>query len=81
MPKKTKNICGPRIKIARSRKNMRQIDVSVALEDYEIVFNQTVIGKIERGERNVFDYELKAFSEILEVPVDWLLKGGNLKVS
>jgi hypothetical protein len=59
---------------------MKQIDVSVALEDYKIVLNQTAIGKIERGERNIFNFELPAFSEILEVSVEWLLKGGDLKI-
>lgn len=80
MSKKLKNICGERIRIARLRKKMKQIDVTVALEDYKIVLNQTAIGKIERGERNIFDFELLAFSEILEVSVEWLLKGGDLKI-
>jgi len=29
---------------------------------------------------NIFDFELLAFSEILEVSVEWLLKGGDLKI-
>ncbi len=77
---KLKNICGERLRIARQRKKMKQIDVVVALEDYHITLNQTAIGKIERGERGILDYELFAFSEILEVSVDWLFKGGNLKI-
>ncbi len=75
-----KNICGDRIKIARIRKEMKQIDLSVALEDFKISLNQSAIGKMERGERNIYDYELKALAEILEISLDWLLYGGNLKV-
>ena len=32
MSKKSKNICGERIRIARLRKKMKQIDMSVALK-------------------------------------------------
>lgn len=74
------NISGNRIKIARSRKKMKQIDLAIALEDYKIHLNQTAIGKMERGERSIYDYEILALSEILEVSTDWLLKGGDLKV-
>ena len=62
MPKQTKNICGPRIKIARTRKNMRQIDVSVALEEYEIMFNQTVVGSsITKVSLQLFHLYRKSF--------------------
>jgi len=70
MSKKPKNICGERLRIARLRKKMQQIDVTVTLEDYDITLNQTAIGKIERGERNIFDFELLAFLKFLEVAVE-----------
>lgn len=76
----SKNICGDRIKIARLRKKMLQIDVTVALEEHDIMLNQTAIGKMERGVRNVYDYELLALSEILDVSLEWLIKGGNLSI-
>lgn len=75
-----KNICGDRIKIARSRKKMKQIDVAVGLEEHNIMLNQTAIGKIERSERYLHDYEVLALSTVLGVSVEWLLKGGDLKV-
>ena len=77
----TKKQYGERIRIARQRKNMRQIDVSTALEEYNIEINQSAIGKIERGERNLNVQELVAIAEILEVSVDWIVKGGELKIS
>lgn len=71
---------GGRLRIARLRKNLRQIDVSIALEEYYIDINQTAIGKIERGERNLYVHELAAIVEILDVSVEWVVKGGELKI-
>jgi transcriptional regulator with XRE-family HTH domain len=76
-----KNQFGERLKIARVRKGMRQIDVAVALEDHGVTLNQTAIGKIERGERSLYVHELAAFIEVLEVSAEWVLKGGELKIS
>ena len=76
MDTKQQNLCGERIKLARVKNRMTQIDLAAALEtDYNIVLDGSRIGKIERGERCLYDYELLAFSEILSVPVNWLLKG------
>ena len=52
---------------------------SVSLElDHNIKLDGSTVGKIERGERGIYDYELLAFSGILDVSVGWLLKGGEL---
>lgn len=71
---------GERLKIARQRKSLRQIDISIALEEYDINMNQSAIGKIERGERNLYVHELAALAEILDVSLDWVIKGGELKI-
>lgn len=71
---------GERLKIARIRKNLRQVDVAVALEEYGVELNQSAIGKIERGERGLYVHELAAFVEVLEVSPDWVLEGGELKI-
>ena len=76
-----KNLYGDRIRIARQRNNLRQIDLSTALEEYGIQINQSAIGKIERGERNINVQELAAIAEILDVSVEWIVKGGELKIS
>jgi transcriptional regulator with XRE-family HTH domain len=72
---------GERLKFARLRKSMRQLDVTVALHEYGIDINQTAIGKIERGERNLTVHELAAFIEVLDVSADWVIKGGELNIS
>lgn len=74
------NQYGERIRFARQRKNMRQIDAATALEEYGIEINQSAIGKIERGERNVNVQELATMAEVLEVSVEWFVKGGELKI-
>ena len=72
---------GERLKIARTRKKMRQVDVTIALQEYGIDLNQTAIGKIERGERNLYVHELAAFVEVLDISADWVIKGGELNIS
>lgn len=72
---------GERLKIARQRKKLRQIDISIALEEYEIQMNQSAIGKVERGERNLYVHELAALAEILDISLDWVINGGELKIS
>lgn len=72
---------GKRIKIARLRKNMRQIDVATALHEFDLEINQSTLGKIERGERNMYVYELVALIEILDVSLEWVINGGELDIS
>lgn len=72
---------GERLRIARLRKNLRQVDVTIALQEYGIDMNQTTLGKIERGERNIYVHELAAFVEVLDVSAEWVIRGGELKIS
>lgn len=71
---------GERLRIARVRKSMRQVDVAVALQDYGVDLNQTAIGKIERGDRSLHVHELAAFTEVLDVSADWVIKGSDLAI-
>lgn len=71
---------GERLRIARQRKGMSQLDLSLALEEQDIKLNQTAIGKIERGERNMYVHQLVAFADILEVSVNWMLEGGDITI-
>lgn len=75
-----KNICGERIRLARLRLKMSQMDVSAALEvDCNLKIDGSTVGKIERMERGVYDFELVAFSKILDVSVDWLVTSGEVQ--
>ena len=73
-----KNLCGDKIRAARKAKGLKQIDLVTALEtDFGVKMDSTTLGRIERFERGVWDYELKAISEILEVPIDELFNPTN----
>ena len=70
------NISGERLKEARAKSKLGQVDVSAALDvEYGIKLSQSDISEIERGERGIKDYELDALSRILEVDPTWLLRG------
>ncbi len=76
---KKANVCGKRIKLARVNQDMDQVELAAALSvDHGIEMAQTSISEIERGERGVRDFELIAFSQILEVSTEWLLHGDKL---
>lgn len=68
------NICGDKIKEARTERELSQVDISAALDvDYDIKLDRSDISEIERGVRGVKDFELLAFAKILNVSPGWLL--------
>jgi len=72
------NISGPQIKLARKNLGWDQFRLSVVLEDeYDLSLSQSDISEIERQLRGVKDFELLAFSESLDVSINWLLKKGG----
>lgn len=70
------NISGQRIRIARERKGLGQVDLAAALSvDYGLEITQSDISEIERGVRGIRDFELDAIGKILETDPTWLLRG------
>ena len=69
-----KNLCGPRVREARTRLHMTQGDLAVQLQLSGIVIERDCISRIEIGTRFVADYELRALARILKVSVQWLLE-------
>ncbi|HCS63071.1 MAG TPA: hypothetical protein DIW64_02720 [Cellvibrio sp.] len=59
---------------------MSQIDVAVALEEFGIQLNQTAIGKIERGERNIYLHHLVALLEVLDISYERAINGGDINI-
>jgi hypothetical protein len=72
-----KNIAGKRLAEARKRAEppLTQDDLSGKLALKGVYLDRAAIAKIENDLRHVFDYELKGFSDVLGVTVDWLLGG------
>ena len=75
--KKKKNIIGTRIRKARkdAKPPVTQSDLVARLQlDGIKDIDQPIISRIEKGERLVTDYELKAIAKVLKVSVGWLVR-------
>lgn len=70
------NISGPRIRQARLKHGLGQVELAAALNvDYGVKLEQSDISEIERQVRSVKDYELDAISKVLDIDPIWLLRG------
>ena len=75
-PMKKKNIVGARIRKARldAKPSITQSDLVARLQLYGLKdIEQPIISRIEKGDRIVADYEIKAIAKVLKVSVGWLL--------
>lgn len=63
------NIVGGNVKKYRIERNLSQQELSEKLETYAIYICRGSISRIERHERTVTDYELRAFAKVLEVSI------------
>ena len=68
-----KNICGDRVKQARVKRQLTQVDFAAKLQLAGITMERDSVSRIEIGTRFVADYELMVIAEILDVSVGWLL--------
>ena len=66
------NISGDRIRQARTAKRLSQEALAAKMQVSGVVVEREAISKIETGDRFVADYELRAFSQVLGVSMDWL---------
>lgn len=68
-----KNICGPRIREARTRQRMSQSDLAARLQVQGVIMERDCISKAENNARIITDYEARAFAKALDVSVEWLM--------
>ncbi len=70
-----KNIVGRRVAQARQRCNppLTQDALSGRLARLGIQLDRAAVAKIENNLRHVFDYELRALADVLDVDANWLL--------
>lgn len=68
-----KNICGARVKEARKRLGLSQIDLAARLQVEGVVIERDSVSRIEIGTRFVADYEFVILARVLGVSVTYLL--------
>ncbi len=75
--RKKKNIIGTRVRKARNgaKPPITQEDLAARLQLKGIKIDQAMISRIEKGERLVTDYEVKAIAKALKVSAGWLIEG------
>lgn len=68
-----KNISGDRIREARLKLRLSQVDLAARMQVEGIVIERDSISRIEIGTRFIPDYEIPLFAKVLHVSADWLL--------
>lgn len=77
--KLTTNLCGKRVKLARVERGMNQLELATALNvDCDLRVDQNSISMLEKGDRFVKDYEIVAFSKVLDKNPMWFLFGNDV---
>lgn len=75
-----KNLCGLQLKKLRTERHQSIEEVAAALDvDYGIPLDRTNLGRIESGERAVYDMELLAFAHLFNVSIEYLLLGDDFE--
>ena len=72
-----KNISGDRIRQARTAKRLSQEALAAKMQVSGVIVEREAISKIETGDRFVTDYELRTFSRVLGVSMEWLTGEGQ----
>ena len=72
-----KNISGDRIHQDRTAKRLSQENLAAKMQVSGVIVEREAISKIETGDRFVTDYELRTFSRVLGVSMEWLTGEGQ----
>lgn len=67
------NLCGERVREARTRAGWSQEQLAAKLQLSGLQIGQMAVSRIETGKRVVPDFELPIIAEVLGVTTDWLL--------
>lgn len=74
-PLGNKNLVGARVEAARKSQGIKQKELLAQLQVRGVDLNASGLSKLEGQLRCVTDFELLALSDILNVPLRWLLTG------
>jgi len=70
-----RNIIGKRVKMIRKNKKLTQEELTTRIQVKGIDIDRTMLSKIEIDSREVYDFEVKAIAEALDVSIDELFVG------
>jgi len=70
-----KNLSGQHIHALREKAGLSQEALAAQLQSMGLHIDRSVIKRIEKGERKVRDFELRAFARYFHVTCDYLLDG------
>lgn len=73
MPQVSQNLVAQRVKEARGKAELTQVELSQKLGRLGVSIDRAGVAKIETGIRGVLDFELVALAKSLGVKVTWLL--------
>lgn len=69
-----RNIVGNSIRKFRIERKLTQEQLTAKIQLKGLEIDRPMLSKIENNKREVLDFEVKAFSEALDVPIEQLFK-------
>jgi transcriptional regulator with XRE-family HTH domain len=73
MAQTSQNLVGGRVKEARVKAQLTQVELSKKLAQLGVSIDRAGVAKIETGIRGVLDFEIVAIAKALDLKVTWLL--------
>ncbi|NFG24621.1 helix-turn-helix transcriptional regulator [Clostridium botulinum] len=67
-----RNIIGKKVKIIRKAKNLTQEELIARIQLKGLNIDRPMLSRIETDSREVYDFEVKAIAEALDISVDEL---------
>jgi transcriptional regulator with XRE-family HTH domain len=67
-----RNIIGNKVRMIRKKKKLTQDELTARIQNRGINIDRPMLSRIETNSREVYDFEVKAISEALEVSIDEL---------
>ena len=64
-----RNISGERVRMKRLSMRLSQAALAAKVQTEGVVLEQDAISRIENGKRLITDYELKYFTDVLNIPI------------
>jgi transcriptional regulator with XRE-family HTH domain len=65
-----RNIIGKRVQLIRKNKKLTQEELTARIQINGVDIDRTMLSKIETNSREVYDFEVKAIAESLDISID-----------